>query len=236
MDYIIGIPSYKRANNVLTIDLFSHFVPQSNIVVSTQTEEDFEAYQVYSDRATIIYNPGTCVGDNRNTLLEYCQSVGMSKIIMLDDDIKGIKMHTGRCITDAKTFVSIIDYCFNIAEKNRSTLFGTYPCDNSFFMKNKIEQRNLITGTMFGILDTNLRFNRIFKIKEDYELALRVINKGGNCIRFCNFSPIAKHKTIGGCGEQWKQNNDIYAQILVEMYPHLCKLNKNKQGEILFVK
>lgn len=70
--YKILIPSYKRAGKVKTLDLLQgETYSADDIIISTQTQEDYDAYRGhYKGRATIIYREGNSVGDNRNSLLE----------------------------------------------------------------------------------------------------------------------------------------------------------------------
>lgn len=78
--YKILIPSYQRAGRASTIDFLRGGVYGcEDIIVSTQTEDDYQAYKkAYAGKATIIYREGNSVGDNRNTLLEWAQKNGVS--------------------------------------------------------------------------------------------------------------------------------------------------------------
>ena len=83
--YKILIPSYQRAGRASTIDFLRGGVYGcEDIIVSTQTEDDYQAYKkAYAGKATIIYREGNSVGDNRNTLLEWAQKNGVSFAVML---------------------------------------------------------------------------------------------------------------------------------------------------------
>jgi len=236
-EYKILIPSYKRQEKQTTLELLSGAYTKEDIIISTQTTSDYEAYKkAYGDRATIIYKEGNCVGDNRNNLLEYCCENNIWRCIMLDDDISGFLRYDNTKITQGKFVRSLFEYFLRSAENVGAKLFGTYPVANNFFMNDKVV-RNILIGTCFGIMDTRLRFDRNFRIKEDYELCLRVMSLGGIAIRFNSYSPIAAHKSKGGCSDDWKSNqNDKYANILASAYPELCELNKKRKGEIIFKK
>lgn len=233
---IIGIPSYRRAGGVCTLDMIDGALPKENIIISTQTEDDFKDYKrLYSDRATIIYRKGGSVGENRNNVLEHCFRNNIDCVVMLDDDILDFVTYTGRKLKGEEA-VKLLEDCIKAARKMRATLFGTYPVCNSFFMKRTVT-KNILTGTCFGVLDTSLRFDTKFRIKEDYELCLRVMQKGGNVIRFNTFAPNAKHKTAGGCSDDWKaENYSQYAEMLACAYSEYVKINPCKKGEIKFIK
>ena len=89
-NFVFCIPSYKRAFEQLTLDyLESMEINKERIYISTQTKDDFKEYsEKYGQRANIIYNEGTCVGDNRNNILNNFKEG--TKIVMLDDDLKFI--------------------------------------------------------------------------------------------------------------------------------------------------
>lgn len=236
-DYKILIPSYQRASKQATVELLSTAYDKDDIIISTQNLEDYEAYKKKWGRlATIIYNAGECVGDNRNTLLEYLCQQGIGKGIMLDDDITGFMCHDRTIINDGIKVRQLLEASMSIAVKAGCSIFGAYPVPNAFFMNKKIV-KNILIGTCFGILDTRLRFDREFRIKEDYELCLRVMSRGRLVLRFNSFAPIAAHKTQGGCCDDWKEADiSRYAKILAAAYPELCQLSKKRAGEIKFKK
>ena len=101
--YRILIPSYKRSERQPTLELLSSAYTKEDIVISTQCMEDYDKYyKLYSDRATVIYKEGNCVGDNRNTLLDYACGKGIKRCVMLDDDITGFLCYNKVKIKDGK--------------------------------------------------------------------------------------------------------------------------------------
>ena len=88
----------------------------------------------------------------------------------------------------------------------------------------------------FGLLDTSVRFDPAFFVKEDYELSLRLMSKGKGVARFNMFAASARHKTSGGCEEVWKRDgHQELAELLVQAYPDLIKLHPTRKGEIKFI-
>lgn len=237
-DYVIGIPSYKRAEKQDTLSLLQGAFGKEDIILSTQCMADYLSYKErYNEQATIIFREGDCVGDNRNNILQYCQERGLLRCIMLDDDIRAFKCFTGEDIKDPLSIKGLFDKFIQTAEKANAKIFGAYPICSKIYLKPKI-RRSIVIGTCFGVMDTSLRFNRDFKIKEDYELCLRVLSAGGTCIRFDGFSPLASHYTAGGCKEQWNKNdNSVYGKMLADAYPDFVTLNKKRGGgEVLFTR
>lgn len=231
----ILIPSYHRSDGISTLDLFAG-VGRENIVVSTQTEEDYEAYKrAHGDRATIIFRPCDCVGGNRNTLLQWCEDRGISDAVMLDDDIEAFLLMDGTRITNLGTLMRIITRCQSKAVETGAQLWGGYPVANPFFMKKRVRPRCIVIGTILGFTDTSVRFDERFRTKEDYELSLRLISRGGNVLRFDYLAMAAKHYSKGGCEDEWKAGKtEIFAKALVKKYPGLCKMNARRPGEIIY--
>lgn len=235
-DYKILIPSYHRAERQRTLDLLHGSVfTRDDIVIATQTESDHEAYtRLHGERAQIIYRPGDSVGDNRNTLLEWAQNNGVIRAVMLDDDIAQFKFYNFYRTKDCKEISTLFDRCFDIAARLNADLWGTYPMDNPQSMRPKLSV-SLLTGTCIGILNNELRFNPTFRIKEDYELTLRLMSQGRRVIRFNHFAPSAAHKTRGGCYEDWTRQGE-YAELLLAAYPELVEIDKRKEHKEIKLK
>lgn len=239
--FYFGIPSYKRAHKQLTLEyLLSMGYEKEQIVIATQTKDDYKEYtERYGEKATVVYGEGSCVGDNRNNILNSLPK-GV-KIVMLDDDIKCIQeLNKDGKLQDIKdkshlneVFNGFFDYC----EKHNANIWGVYPVSNAYFMKRKIDNKNILAGFVLGVVNGTFLFNREFKIKEDYELCCRQIKTGYNCVRFNWITAKVKYKTNdGGC--QDNSRNDVNLKCtnrLVEMYPNLVKMNTSKQGEVRYV-
>lgn len=231
----IAIPSYKRAGKVTTLDFLGDAFTKEEIIIGTQTTEDHEQYSaLYGERATVIYKEGHSCGDNRNNLLEYCERNGITEVLMLDDDISHIiTMQKQKLV--GKEFRELMERCYRMCREKNVILFGGYCCENPFMMSKTIK-RNVIVGMLFGLLDTSVRFDHKFFVKEDYELSLRLMKQGKSVARFNMFAAAAKHKTAGGCEEAWKRNDhQELAELLVAAYPELIKLHPTRKGEIKFI-
>lgn len=232
---IVCIPSYKRAGNVKTFGLLDGAFKKEEVILATQTKDDYEAYRaLYSDKATIIYKEAHSAGESRNNLLDYCQPKGIKEVLFLDDDLRHIRTMYDQKIT-GKAFRELMEMCFNVARENNIVLFGSYATDNKLSMKKTIT-RNIIDGMLCGLLDTSIRYDKLFTTKEDYELSLRLMSQGKKVARFNSFAPASVPRTKGGCEEirSGKEAFDM-AQMLVDAYPELVKLHPNRKGEIKFI-
>lgn len=236
MQIKFAIPTYKRADKQLTLNMLKEFgYSKEDIIMSTQTEEDYKTYtEKYGNDCTVIYKEGHSVTDNRNTLIDYFEKGQW--VIMLDDDIKGFYKLAGKGLTKIETKEEI-DKMFNdffeYTEKNKGKMWGVYPCKNAFFMKQSINKRDIVNSCLGIIIDE--RFDESFTAKEDIELCCRYINKGYKVIRFNFITYDVRHKQKGGCYDSWKSNlNEIVSNRLVAKYPNLLKLNSKRKGEVLY--
>lgn len=232
---IIAIPTYRRAGNVKTFGLLADAFSKDEVILGTQTQEDFEKYsELYTEKCTIICEEAHSCGDNRNNLLDYCESKGIKEVLFLDDDLRHIRtMRDERII--GEEFRKLMEKCFDLCRKNDITLFGSYATDNKLSMK-PTATRNIIDGMLCGLLDTSIRYDSNFKTKGDYELSLRLMSNGKKVVRFNSFAPASVPRTKGGCEELRKRADDcVYADWLVDAYPTLVKHHPKRKGEIKFI-
>lgn len=241
MGYKWGIPSYQRSDLPYTVDLLHKLgYSREDIIVSTQTEDDYEKYkQKQGDKAVVIFKKADNDSKNRNTTLDYLK--GEKFILLADDDIKAfLKLSAdGKKLIPIETkeeLERLFDAMFRFTVRNRAKLWAWYPVENAFFMKHTIDDKNILCGTIFGVvMDDCVRFDPAYYLKGDYEISLRHIASGMNAIRFNGFTCKANHRSSGGCEEMRKagMNQQNYEE-LVMMYPDLIKPS-NRDGEIKYI-
>lgn len=239
MKYRWAIPSYQRAEEPLTVDLLNKMgYSKEEIIVSTQTEEDYKAYQkAQGDKATIIYRAGENDSMNRNTLLQYFPDGEC--FLLADDDIKAFAMLKNKKLRPIESREELEKYFtlfFRFCKRHNSKIWAWYPVDNAYFMKRTIDEKNILVGTIFGIEnDRRYLFDEEYDLKGDYEFSLRYIKNGYNAVRFNGFTCIAKHKSKGGCEEaRASGRNAGRYEALLKKYPTLIKPSY-RDGEIKYV-
>ena len=192
MDCFFGIASYKRPDNQRTLDYLERLgINKEKIILSVQTLEDKEAYEKAGIRKRVgrlIYRAGRNVSDNRNTLLDSVPPG--TRLVMLDDDINAICRLDGkelRKIESRDEFYSMLKKGYALAARHRTVGFGLYPVKNAFFMSNGYVERNVVIGTLFAIVNTDLRFDTEMATKEDFEFCCKAIRRYGSFVRLNNF-------------------------------------------------
>lgn len=226
-----GIASYKRPTCRTVETLKKAGVDKADIIIAVQTEEDYEKYNRVHEGIEIIYAPKDCAAGNRNTILDHVKS----PIWLLDDDIvsfgryegKGFRVNTEACLKDMEELAAL-------AKKNNISLLGLAPTSNAIIAKNRPRYTHdcLLQGSVVYVNDLTVRFDENWKMVEDYEISLRVIETGGRIIR-ANYLSANKPQNgtnDGGLHERYL-NGELpkWIQMLSRRYPQF-QPNKTKTG------
>ena len=238
-DICFGIASYRRADNQRTLDYLERMgIDREHIIMSVQCEEDRAQYEragIGKRVGRLIYRAGKNVSDNRNTLLDSVPPG--TKLVMLDDDINAICRLDGnglRKVEDRDEFYFMLKRGYALAARHRTVGFGLYPVKNAYFMSAGYAERNVVIGTLFAIVNTDLRFDAEMATKEDYEYCCKAIQRYGAFVRLNNYVCDAQHYTKGGCEEAWNDKEELYrtARRLAGRYPDILSINPRRPGEV----
>lgn len=241
--YIFAIPSYKRPDNQAAMQWLNGLgYTRADIVIGTQTREDYDEYQrLHGRNARITYRPGSCIADNKNALLEICKG---KRVVMLSDAVKRIcklrKDGQAEPVTGRAELQMLLDRNFRVMEREGAVLWGVYPVCNGFFMDHTYTVDNLIMGCCMGFPEnTELRFRRDFRVKEDWDISLRTIEEGKHIVRFNDMAFDRRHKIKGGCQEMWQAKGDAVniraCRTLLAEHPGLCKPHATRKNEIRYI-
>ncbi|MCD8206451.1 MAG: hypothetical protein LUD72_00785 [Bacteroidales bacterium] len=242
MEYLVGIASYKRAENQRTLAyLESIGVPKERILMAVQTSEDYDSYRaegLESRVGKLLYSPAETAGENRNTILDAVKSG--TRLVLMDDDIACVSRLAGSRLESLNTvqkFEHMVGDGFRTAAKYHTSVFGLYPIHNAFYMGKQTRSRQVVIGTLMGVVVTGMRFAQGMKTKEDYRFCCDTIRKYGNCVRLDYYACNAQHYTAGGCEECWadKRATAETARKLVGTYPDILTLNPNRPGEVKMI-
>ena len=257
INYKIAIPSYKRANTLLTKTLrvlqsYKIDPKKIHIFVANQDEKDeYEKVIPKSAYAKIIIGKAG-IKNIRNFMANYFKED--EPIFYIDDDIYGIyecinpKMNAGkpyhkrnnilRKLPDLK---ALLDKGFAMAKEKKLNNWGIYPVYNPYFMKpthpTKIEfytttGLRYIEGGFTGVFNKKKNEIRTLDDKEDYERSIKYYLADGGVLRFNNITVETKcYKEKGGMQvKRTKKRIRKSAETLVKRYPDLCSLNLSKKS------
>ena len=203
-DYIICIPSYKRAvvckERTLTA-LNKNNIDPKKIYVYVANKEDYELYKNTLDSKT--YNK-LVIG--KKGLVPQRQFItnqwpANKHIVFLDDDVESIDLSLSSEFKK-HNLDYFIKYAFSECVKYKSYIWGVYAVFNPFFRKARKEMTtdlNYIVGAFYGIINRpalkaiQLTITKENGQKEDVERTLKYFLHDGIVLRFNKIGFVTKY-------------------------------------------
>lgn len=232
---IYQIPSYGRQDKPLTVDLLcSYGIPKEDIWVGVDDEAQRVLYEyAVGDRAKVICCDSVNCAQARYHMLSMVEPG--TRVITLDDDIRAFSVYKDEKTLeplDGPGFREALDDAFSFALGHNARVWGGYPVVNPYFMSRTIDLRNVTLATFMGLVASDdLQFNPEWTVKEDYELCLREMKEGRNCVRYNFLVAEATHWTPGGAMRYWETGKDEeFTDRLCKEFPQFVVPSKNKAG------
>lgn len=248
MRIIWAIASYKRADRQPWLEkLVEWGYGQEDIIVSTQTEEDYGEYaERYGHLATVIYRPGTCVSDNKNNALDYAVEYFPDReVVSCADKLRGVMVlskdgKTLREVQSREEMEKLVGHMVRTRDSMQAEVAGCYPVGNAFYMSHTLHVNQQMLGCFMIFRPGTLwRFDRFCRLKEDFELIMRIIDGGGRVLRLNNIALKETLHTQGGCHEAWNSAgdkvNEECTNYILGKYPGLVKPHATRKNEIRYV-
>ena len=238
-DWIIAIPSYKRAATLKqkTLATLQHYkINPALIHVFVANKAEYELYKTTLDPKSYghlhIAIPGMAAV--RNYITRFFPKG--KAIFNMDDDIRGFLEYDGaarrheRPLRDLKAAITA---GFAALKKEGLRLFGFYPVANGFFMKEGYTtDLRYIIGSVWGIVNPGPILTVTIDDKEDYLRSLLMYLLDGGVVRFSSIAPqSAYYKEEGGMQEERTMSRiDGSARAMVSAFPDLVTLNLSKKS------
>lgn len=247
-DYVIAIPSYKRAQILKekTLNLLQRQkIPKHKIYIFVANKKEHDEYKKILPNyyhKIIIGKVG--MKNIRNFISKYFPI--NKKIFNMDDDIREFIQLSKDKVFDKKyeSFVwktpkldKFIKEGFRELLKHNMQLFGIYPVDNPFYMRKRITYNlRYIIGSCWGSINSDIQVT--MDDKEDYERSLKYYIKNKGVVRFENISVKSGYYTEKGGMQETRTKDRVLAsaKLLVKRYPDLCILNLTKKSGYAEVK
>lgn len=257
MDFVVAIPSYKRADVLVshTLSLCNKCNLPREIIHVFIVDDALEvaAYQnaiVGNGGGLNIHTGPVGLHNMRNFITDFFPEG--QKILHMDDDVKDIVFMemdgSVEPVTSSKryplysmandTFISWIETAFNTLSLGNAAMFGIYPVRNGYFMKDLpyvTTDLRFCVGTCWGCVnDKTIRIT--LEEKEDYERTLLYYERYGAIHRYNHIAPVTTYyKTKGGMQSRpydRRETSRASCEYLVLKFPLLCKLHKIKASGI----
>jgi hypothetical protein len=194
-DYIICIPSYKRAqvcNDKTLTTLEKNKIPASKIYVYVANQEEYVLYKETLDpklyHKLIVGKKGLV--QQRDYIMSHWPKGKW--IVFMDDDLAKIDLSLSSQFKHSN-LDHFIEKAFEITAKENAYIWGVYPVYNPFFRKTKEEISSClkyIVGAFYGIINRpqmkslDLVITKANGQKEDVERTLKYFLADGKVIRF----------------------------------------------------
>jgi hypothetical protein len=248
VDYVIAIPSYKRAETLKEKSLKvlkEYGIPAKKIHIFVADEEQHKLYKETLEPGTYgkIITAIKGIGPVRNFIFDYFP-VG-KPVVSMDDDIKGFLEFDASEKRHEKKLVSlerVIQRGFSECKKAGCRLWGVYPVPNGFFMRDKVStDLKYIIACFEGFFNPGTKGPKGIKInkmghKDDYESSILFYKADGAVVRLNFIAPKTAYYTEEGGLQEYKGKGQIRspegilegAKWIVKTYPDFATLNLSK--------
>jgi len=243
-DVVYVIPSYKRyelikKQSLLTLKKYK--IPQKDTYVFVANKDEEKLYkesfkESFKDVNLIVSKKG--LTNSRNFIIRYFKTG--QNIVSLDDDVRGIdKMINPTTLKPISSLIKLSNIAFKVLDKEKAQLWGVYPVNNAFFMKNNITDKlKLIVGPLYGFInDKSLQLSGGFDVIEDYQRSINSYIKYGKVIRFNDITMKTTFFTNKGGLEEVRnktQNVKKTSLKLKNKYPNLINIPAGQIGDKKF--
>lgn len=235
MNYVVAIPSYKRADTLLKKSLkvlYEECIPPEHIFIFVVEEE----YNTYVSTLPEELKDNIIIGKHslreQRFFIQNYFAEGQ-RIVFMDDDITQIKRLGSSFYDPPEGLSKVFENCFAFTESKGCKFWGVYPASNYMFMKPKaLKGLFYCIGSLYGMIN-NRDIHAPTCCKEDYYNSIFCYIRDGAVIRFCGISPVSTYwKGIGGMNAyRTVQNEKEGAEKLLETFPeYISKLVLKKNG------
>jgi hypothetical protein len=243
-DYVIAIPSYKRAETLRDKSLkllHEYNIEPRRIYIFVANKEEEKVYKDVLDPKS--YNKIVVgvpkIGPQRNFISDYFP-VG-KPLVHMDDDVSAFiewSATARRNETSLKDLKGLILKGFDACRKANCSLWGIYPTANGYFMKNEhTTDLRYVIGAFNGCFNPGTKGPKGVKLelemdKEDYERSIRFYLRDGAVVRLRNVAPKTAYYTEKGGNQEFRTMKTVAdgAKKLIKMFPELCSLNMTKKS------
>jgi hypothetical protein len=246
MSYVVAIPSYNRPNEIVkkTLKTLKDGGINKNtiyIFVANTNEEKKYAEIVPKELYGKIVVGKLGIANQRIFIKHYFKE--NQHVVSIDDDVEALFKMTNTTGTPRPETAKLIKItnvdrffkdAFDRLKKEKLFIWGIYPVNNAFFMKNKVTTGlKFIIGALYGFIvrkTTELEPSIHAEGKEDYEQSILYYKKDGGVLRYNNVTIKTKFLAKGGLGADRFAMNKKAAEYLKKTYPELVTIFHRKNG------
>ncbi len=236
LDYIIAIPSFNRPKELKkkTLALLKRYnIPKEKIMIFVANNEEYEVYKALLDPETYRdLQVGEAGLTKQRIFISNFFKEG-ANIVSMDDDLEEILVKVDdknkKPIEDLEKWIK---ESFELCIQDNCYLWGVYPVNNPYFMKDNItKDLRFIIGCIYGYINRHDKdLHPKTKVKEDYERTILYYLKDKKVMRFNNITMKTKFMAVGGLGADRYEKSIEAQNYLKETYPTIIKPFFRKNG------
>lgn len=228
---IIAIPSYKRADNCITAQMFSRAV----ICCHEFEVEEYKQHNKNEIKSIPDELRGKGMAVIRNWILDNFDD---EEILMLDDDIQNFGYYEDceQFLMSEQEFYAFAKMAFQMTRECGTRLWGVnLQWDKKFYREySPFSLSSVVLGPCFGVIkDKEIRFDELLGLKEDYDYSLQILNKYRKILRFNKYHYVCGHiKVKGGCASYRTSDKEVeQAKRFQEKWgSRIVSINRKTQG------
>lgn len=250
MKYIIVIPSFRRADILLTHTLacLQRTDIKADIYVFTADEQDTKLYRAKLPKHIKVVQGVRGIPNQRNFIQRYFPEG--ERLVFIDDDLKDIiGLTAAGKRTKATRMHAFLQRAFELTELYEMRMFGINSTNSNLEMKHTISAgRIYLVGNFYGLINTHsilvdegqhIKTRRNFKAgKESHERALLMNALHGGVLKFRAYGVVSKYWGVPG-GHQVSrtaEGEEEAARWLHAKYPDITALRFYKDVWDLVIK
>ena len=239
VNYVVAIPTYKRAKEVAEKTLKTlkeGGVPKSRIYLFVANKDEAAVYESMVDprlyNEIVIGKKG--IANQRKFISKWFDEG--QYIISIDDDVEELQTlnKSGEKLNKITHVADFFQEAYKLLKKEKLSIWGIYPVRNAFFMKPNITtDLRFIIGVLFGYINRHkkkLEPSTRAESKEDYEQTILYYKMDGGVMRFNYITPKTKFNAVGGLGKDRQKMNKDAANYLKEAYPEIITIFHRENG------
>jgi len=243
-DYVVCIPSYKRAElcNEKTLQMLKdNKIPASKIHVYVANKEEYDEYEKILDKSKynkLVIGVKGIVPQRQFIKDQWPEG---KYIVSFDDDVASVDLSLSSMFK-GKTLDYFLKTAFKECKKQKAYIWGVYPVYNPFFRKARDEIStclNYIVAAFYGYINRpdldaiKITLTKENGQKEDVEMSIKYFIHDGIVLRFNRVGFVTKYYgKSGGLGtfdDRMKPMLDA-SNRLKKAYPEYGEVSTKKTG------
>lgn len=236
MEWLVAIPSYKRArvlcDRTLALLRKHAIAPEKIHIFVANDEEERDYRETLPPEPYNLHVAEAGIAAARNYITAFFPEG--TQIFCLDDDVKDmLELSEGR-LQPVKDLAGLIEEGFQTAKSHNVRLWGVYPVDNPYFMRQEATTNlTYLPGCSFGIINPGPILQCTLDDKEDFQRSLCMYLLDGGVLRLNHITHKANAWTTPGGLQvsRTKERASQAARAFVDAYQGLAKLRARAHGD-----